>query len=737
MNDIRVQDYIGVIYRKKWIVVLSFFLVFGISLYYAISTPSIFLSSATIRVDARSLKSQKGGPTVVQNMAQPIEYYDRIFKTNIFRQEVIDSLKADTEVWLIAQRENIDLAEFLKYNLELEADVVQTFFKITAYGPDAMLTYQIARISSRLFEKRINEIESESNTEGDTYLAEKLDLIRNKLGEINTQIQQFSREHGIFPTDETLSGRQGFIGIQSKLDEIQIKRELTQTKLRRYYQRREEILGQQNVKTRNPDLDQALKEIRNLAVSTDSLEEMKRKLTASLGQTHASVIEVNKQIRDLQTREQEINVQINTVAPVNENQQLPALQTKIVDAEQALFELSTDAEYYEQKFNETTSEGSENITNELELQRLMYAKSLLETNHDALIKLQEEEHFQRATQSGGVKMIDPASLPNAPIPSTVPKKIMFGAIIGLCLGLGSAFFLEYMDSSLKTSEDVTQFLEIPLIGEIPQIKDDKTSKPGLWNILSFKQVKKEETYNPRLIAHFSPKEPIPEAYRNVRTSLQYTFVEDPLKCIVISSPNASEGKSLTTSNLAIGFAQSGKKIVIVDTDLRRPVIHKIFDVAKEPGITEVLTGQVSLQDALKPTFVENLFILPAGHSTPNPGELISSQRMDTVLEELKQQADLILMDSPPVIAAIDAAILGTKTQGILLVFNMDETKREAAQFCIEQIRRAGGKVIGGLLNNIDVDRRYGYYYSYRYYYRYKYYSRYYYGEDKEKKEKNV
>ena len=171
------------------------------------------------------------------------------------------------------------------------------------------------------------------------------------------------------------------------------------------------------------------------------------------------------------------------------------------------------------------------------------------------------------------------------------------------------------------------------------------------------------------------------------------------------------------------FAQSGKKTLIIDTDLRRPVIHKIFRLPKNPGITDVLVGQIHWNEAIRQTDIDNLFVLPAGTSPPNPGEMIGSQRMTEILDILKEHMDFIILDTPPVVAAIDAAVLGAKTQGIILVLNMEETKRDSAKFSIEQIERAGGKVLGGLLNNVDVNRRYGYYYN-QYYYRYKYYGNY-------------
>lgn len=728
-NEIRLQDYIGVIYRKKWVLAFFFVIVLGIALYDAFRTPPIYISSATVKIDTRTL-STSGTGIAVRSVAQSVDYYDRIFRTGIFRSEVLDSLSAD-EAFIIAQRENLSLEDLIEKNLSLNADAVQSFFKITARANNPDLAYRLADISSHLFQKRLIDIESESMVESDVYLDEQIELLRNKLDTKEVEIQNFAREHGLVPGRLNSEGNADFVTVQAKLDEIEFQRQLTAIKLRIYRQRRDDITRQKYI-TNDTDrlFDQIDQEIRMVGNKADSLGSLHATLQSSLGQTHPDVIEINKQLQDIRLREEEIYAQVaQTILPQEQNL-LPNLTAKILAGEESMFELNTEAEYYDDRIRRYATESNmDRVSNELLLQRMVRSKDLYNTNYNVLIQLKEESQFKKATQSGGVKMIDPANRPNAPVPSTASRKILFGAVLGISLGLGAVFLLEYMDTSLKSSEEISRFLQIPLLGEIPKIDDNKPAYRWLRFLPDPKS--KEEGYNTRLVAYFDPKDPIVESYRNIRTSLLFTFTSgDPLQAFVVSSPNPSEGKSLTTANLATVFAQSGKKTLVIDTDLRRPVIHKIFRLPKEPGITDVLVKDVPWEEAIRQTDIENLYILPAGSSPPNPGELIGSQRMRDLLEIFKENMDIVILDSPPVIAAIDAAVIGAQTQGIMLVLNMEETKRDSAKFSIDQIERAGSKILGGLLNNVDVNRRYGYYYN-QYYYRHKYYGNYYTPEPEE------
>ncbi|MEE2709737.1 MAG: polysaccharide biosynthesis tyrosine autokinase [Gemmatimonadota bacterium] len=726
-NEIRLQDYLSVLYRKKWAIVLSFFLVLSVSIYSVLSKPPVFTSSAVVQIETRTLNPEG---EVVQDITQSVQYYARIFRTGIFQKEVIDSLTADVQSWVIIERDRVNLTELVRDNLVLEPDNVQRFFRIRASAHNPMLAFRMAGISSGLFERRLQEIESQTIQDSDEYLDDQITVLQAEVEEIEIRIRQFLKENALITISGEVSGNQDFTGLQQQLSEVQLREDLTRAKLRSYRRKREELLSRDTI---SPDTDIAeiLREIRAIASQNDSLGALRTSLLARYDETHPEIVALSAQIENNNRRGVEIEAQ-QTRSTITEDKDedslLPMLQENIRAAASELFEMNTDAEYYEYRIRQFADENpnlfDEGLDKELEYARLQRSKELYETTYNLLIQRREEQRFRLAMQTGNIKVIDPADLPADPISTNAPRQILFGALIGLSLGLGAAFLLEYMDSSLKSSEDVTRFLDLPLVGEIPKIKSPIPEGNGFFGMFKGNKNDKDASYETKLIDSFSPKEPIPEAYRNIRTSLQFSSADEQLNCFVITSPNPSEGKSLTSANLAIGYAQSGKRVLLIDTDLRRPVMHKIFNVVREPGITEVLTGQMDSAEAIRPIPLRDskeMYLLTAGQSTPNPGELIGSQKMDEVLEQLNGQMDIVMLDSPPVIAAVDSAILGSKSQGVLLIFHMDQTKRESAKYCIEQLHRAGSRVIGGVLNNIDVDRRYGYYYSYRYYYRYKYY----------------
>jgi capsular exopolysaccharide synthesis family protein len=212
-----------------------------------------------------------------------------------------------------------------------------------------------------------------------------------------------------------------------------------------------------------------------------------------------------------------------------------------------------------------------------------------------------------------------------------------------------------------------------------------------------------------LITIADPRSPISEAYRTLRTNIQFSGLDRSLRTIVITSTAADEGKSTTLANLAVAFAQGGRKTIAVDTDLRRPSLHKIFGLSNERGLTSIALDETP-DLVLQTTIVPNLRILSSGPLPPNPSELLSSQRMERIIEALKTEAEFILFDSPPIIAVSDAAVLARRLDGVLLLVSAGKTKRDQAVKAKTQLEKVGANIIGVVLNNVKVDKNL-YYYS--------------------------
>lgn len=304
------------------------------------------------------------------------------------------------------------------------------------------------------------------------------------------------------------------------------------------------------------------------------------------------------------------------------------------------------------------------------------------------------------TVQGGVNyitLIEPAAVPTQPVSPKVAQTVLLATAIGLGLAVGGAFLIEYMDDTVKTPEDVQRTSGLPLLGAIARIEGGP--------------------YAEKLIAANAPLSPIVEAYRVLRTNIRFSLIDRPLRTLMISSPNPTEGKSLTLANLAVVLAQAGLRVIVVDTDLRRPVLHKFFGLTNSHGLSDgILQENPGIVEHLQDTGIENLRLLASGPLPPNPAELLGSERMKGVIDELQRHADVVLFDSPPSLVVADAAVLGTRVDGVLMVNDAGRTRRREAARAVEALRRVNVNLLGVVLNRLSVGR--GGYYHYHYYYYY-------------------
>ena len=230
--------------------------------------------------------------------------------------------------------------------------------------------------------------------------------------------------------------------------------------------------------------------------------------------------------------------------------------------------------------------------------------------------------------------------------------------------------------------------------------------------------------NASIITHDDPKSPVSEAYRVLRTNIQFSSVDKPLKTILVTSAGPMEGKTTTIANLAVIFAHCGSKVLLIDTDLRKPMLHKFFLLLNEKGLTNLLTLQKESAAFIQHDVVKNLDVLTSGRIPPNPSELLSSNAMKNFIEKVKNTYDIILMDSPPVGSVTDASILSTYADGTILVVKSGKSEIEAVKKAQEILEKVNANIIGGVLNNINKKQNGDSYYPY-----------YYYSDDEEKKRK--
>ena len=334
----------------------------------------------------------------------------------------------------------------------------------------------------------------------------------------------------------------------------------------------------------------------------------------------------------------------------------------------------------------------------------------MQATYDNLLAQYQLARINQSAETGTVRIIDEAPLPTFAVSPNRKRAVILAAAIGLLLGIGAAVLLEKLDDSIKSPEELQERLDIAVLGLIPAIRSSDVNLTA---------AARDNTAANRLVTHADPRSPVAESYRSLRTNLAFTRARQELRTIVMTSPGPADGKSTTVANLAITFAQQGQRTLLVDGDLRRAVIDKTFAVKRSPGLTDVLVGNVPLADAVQATEVPNLFVLTSGHLPPNPSELLGSPAMRQVVGEAKSQFDMVLFDSPPLLAVTDAAVLSGVADGTILIARMHKTNRAAVSRAMSNLRAVRAPVLGAVLNDVRSGRGgsyggYGYYY-YAYY----------------------
>jgi capsular exopolysaccharide synthesis family protein len=312
-------------------------------------------------------------------------------------------------------------------------------------------------------------------------------------------------------------------------------------------------------------------------------------------------------------------------------------------------------------------------------------------------------------QVKNVKVIDTAKQPEFPVSPNKKKNVGIAGFLGLALGAALIYLLEMLDYTFKKPEEVEKQLGLNVIGVVPKFEGGKRGKAEKKD-----QKKLEQDYLKNLITKNDPKAPASEAFRELRTNLHYISVDKELKTIVVTSPSLGDGKTVTAVNMAVTLAKSGEKVLIVDADLRKPKVHYYFGIKNAEGLTNMLTEDKESKK-LKTSSIDgvpNLSILPSGPIPPNPAEILSSNRMRQMLENLKSEYDVIIIDTPPVGQVTDAAILAGITDGAVLVVASAQTRIDMAKRAKKALNSVNSNIVGTVLTKLDMGR--ASYYNYKY-----------------------
>lgn len=311
-----------------------------------------------------------------------------------------------------------------------------------------------------------------------------------------------------------------------------------------------------------------------------------------------------------------------------------------------------------------------------------------------------------------VNVLDPPTVPVEPVPDRMYLYVLVAMVIGAGVAIAGAYVLELFDERLVNIEQIQEATGLTTLGTLPEARFDGASDS--------------------LIMLNNPHSSNAEAFRVLRTNLLFASVDHPLRTLLVTSPTPAEGKSFVSSNLAVAFAQTGKRVILIDADLRKPTLHRVFGLVNNVGVTSALVSGVdAVANSLQPTVIPELRVMTSGPLPPNPSELLSSHRMQELLQHLESYCDIIVIDSPPVVVVSDTAVLAGRTDGVLLVLSSDKMRRDLARNTVAALNQVNAFILGAAINRVT-GGEHGYYYSYHKSYGNRYYSSHYSVKDKSK-----
>ena len=693
--ELNLRDYIRILQRRKWIILFTFVIVVISAILFTKSQVPVYETHAKLKIENQKSVAQSLFE-IFTKTGDSISTLLQILQSRELAKEVVELLglaPASNKQEFMAAVERVRGG--ISARQETNANIIAVHYRDTK--PD-----RAAEILNTLCEVFIaqNEFSKKRNTRTSRlFVQQQLDYYRTKLKSDEEKLKKFKVDNKALGTD---AEAESLIKRLSEYD-VQMVKINTETK---------------NLKLQMRNIQSSYKKVKDLSAATAELRadpvitQLKQnlidmefevsKLLREYTEKHPKVIATRIQIEKIK---QKIQDRISSVFDVETS----SLETKILSFE-------VQKEIVNKIVNKLNRDLTRYPKMQVELARLQRNVTVDEKLFSMFKEKLEEIKITEVGELGSVVFLEKALVPHHPIKPNRKLNIMIGVLLGLILGIAFAFIAESVDTSIGTIEDVENYMQLPVLGIIPHIRISsqvlKLSKKK-----NLDRHQKTVILRARLVTINVPKSPISEAYRSLRTNLQFiAFKDKSVKTILITSAGPQEGKTTTVSNVAVTFAQSGQRTLLISSNLRRPELARIFQVPRTPGLTDVLAGQFDWHDVVKPVpEIDNLNIIPSGPLPPNPVELLQSPQMDVLIEQVKEEYDVIIFDGPPLLPVADSSIIASKVDGVLLVYSVGKAGREVLMRAKIQLQNAAAKPWCIVLNDIRSENDLGssyYYYHY-------------------------
>jgi succinoglycan biosynthesis transport protein ExoP len=721
-QDSVLREYVRVLIKRKWLVFGCVAVIFGVVALATMRSTRIYDATGSIAIN-------KSEPTLLNfkdSANNGSDYYDptdldtevRILKSDLLALQVIRQLNLDKQPEFGGSGDNPNSLALTTDALQPDSERTTTLLASFKSGLRVSLVpnTRIIEIHYRSADKNLaaNAVNSlistyieqnfktrfESTMQASDWLSKQLVDLEMKVQTSQEKLVLYQKQHEILGIDE----KQNII--TSKLDEL--NKELTAAESDR--------MGKESVyrlvESGDPDTAAAAAVsagANGLASGSSLMEKMREQqadlkiqiaqLTTQFGNSYPKVVQLNNQLKEVDSQ---LQTEMTKVVSRVRSGYLASLQ------HESMLRSALDKQKQEaNQLNESAIEYSL-LKRDVESYRTLY---------EGLMEKLKEAGVTAGLKSNNIRNVDKARVPTYPSEPNVPRNLAFALALGLTTGIGLAFLLEGIDNTVRTPEQAQAISGLPSLGMIPMgSKSNLETTARRLTVASSREAVE-------LVTQARPQSQMAESYRALRTSLLLTSLGAPPKVILITSALPQEGKTTTSINTAIVLAQKGTRVLLIDADLRRPSIHKTLGMGPKTGLSNVLTGSATLQQAVvRSPIAPTLFVLPAGTPPPNPAELLASSNMKDILAELRDEYDHIIVDTPPTLSVTDAVVMSTRADAVVLVIRSGQTTKQALRRSRDILVQVNARVAGVLLNAVDLSSPdYYYYYEYQGKYGHRYY----------------
>lgn len=702
----RPKDYLAVLLRRRWIIALATLSVFASTVYYSLRIKDVYEAFSVLVIEESNADIRQ----VMNSGGRPLSFYQGILNSRTFQEMVCDSIGTKPFVDAFPRFTPADINDYIQSSISLKTTSYTSFLRLNVRASTAKLAYNIASVATIIFRRRCTEVETEESRRAVTDLESQLKLIREQLETAEAEYRSFIDQSGnllegnnqeLTTLQETYATNTAQLGIK-EADLAAEKKQLESLEARVTPTSQARSPEYVKLRERLKELEKEKLKMESLGIVLSGLSTIDREISA-----------IEAQLVTFKERESSSTLDPRLL------QQWQGLRKSVLNKESDLDLYKRRLGMYRKAIANYKKKNPDILSESLELLRLKRSKETLENIYSILLEKAEEVRLRNAYSGAGIKIVDVPRLPDKPIPKNEKRYYILGLILGLALGLALALLIEFNDTTLKSNEDIERYLSLAVLGTIPHIVSNKKDELSVRRRSSKTKGGTSVTQYPRNLFNFAGDDSlITESYRSLRTNLSFTSPDKPLKAILLTSAGPGEGKSLTVSNLALAYAQMGKKTLVVDADLRRPMLHHLFQLKREPGFSELFMDEPDFDRIIRPTGKENLSIVTAGMFTPNPAELLASQKMAQLIEYFTTRFEMVFFDTPPIVAVTDATLLGKRLDGVLLVIKSHHTDRDVVSRGLNNLQTVGVHVLGAVLNDIDLSHRYSSYGYYKYYYHY-------------------